>query len=127
MRGIAHVLAGGVGHLALLQVEARVRELVEVADVIVVHVGEDHVAHGAGIDAEQGQALGRAAQESALALLGHLGREAGIDHVGAGRADRQPGVVVHRHGPVVRIAADEVIAPPRLARGVAQCIDFVLR
>ena len=88
---------------------------------------EDHVAHGAGIDAEQGQALGRAAQESALALLGHFGREAGIDHIGAGRAGHQPGVVVHRHRSVVRIAANEVIAPLRLARGITQCVDLVLR
>jgi hypothetical protein len=124
---IAHVLAGGVGHLALLQVEARVRELVEVADMVVVHVGQDHVAHRPGIDAQQRQALDRAAQERALALLGHLGGEARIDDVGATRAHRQPDEIVHRHGAVVRIAADEVIAPLGLARGVAEREDLVLR
>ena len=88
--GVAHVLARGVGHLAFLQVEARLRKLVEVADVVVVHVREDHVAHVAGLDAQEGEAVDRAAQEGALALLGHLGREAGVDDVGAARARRPP-------------------------------------
>src|SRR5829696_9675810 len=37
----------------------------------------------------------------------------------------QPDEVVHRHGPVVRIAADEVGAAQRVARGVSDGEDFV--
>ena len=61
---IAHVLAGGIGHLARLQVEARVGKLVEVADVVVVHVSEDDIADVAGIDADELQAVDGAAQEA---------------------------------------------------------------
>jgi hypothetical protein len=41
---------------------------VEVADVVVVH-GEDHVAHGVRLHAQQRQAVDGTAQEAALALF----------------------------------------------------------
>jgi hypothetical protein len=43
--------------------EAGIGKLVKVADMIVVHVGEDHIAHGAGLDPQQRQALDGTAQE----------------------------------------------------------------
>ena len=55
--------ARGVGHLALLQMEAGIGKFVEVADMIVVHVGEDHIAHGAGLEPQQHQAVDGTAQE----------------------------------------------------------------
>jgi hypothetical protein len=118
-------LPGGVGHLALLQVEPRIGKLVEVADVVVMHVGEDDVLDRARVDAKEPQALRRTTQEGAPPLLGHFRGEAGIHHAGRSGPDHQPGVVVHRHGPVVRVAADEMVAPACLARRVAQRIDFV--
>ena len=47
--------------------EGRLRELVEVADVVVVQMGDDHVAHLARVDAEQLQAFHRRAEALALA------------------------------------------------------------
>lgn len=99
----------------------------EVADVVVVHVREDDVAHGLRADAKQLQRLRRAAQERAVAFLGHLGGEAGVDDEGAGRTDRDPGVVIHRHRRIVRVAADEIVAAASAARGVAQRMDLVFR
>jgi hypothetical protein len=95
------------------------------ADVVVVQVREDHVLHGVAIDADELQGLDRVAQEGALALLRGLLGEAAVDHEGALGAFRDPHEVVHRHRPVVRIAADEMVRPPRLARRIADGEEFV--
>ena len=52
---IAHVAPGGVGQLALLEMKARVRKAVEIADMVVMQMGEDDILDRVGIDAEQGQ------------------------------------------------------------------------
>ena len=57
---VAHVAAGREAHLGILEMEPRGGEIEERADVVVVHVGDDDVLHGRGLDAEQGQALARA-------------------------------------------------------------------
>src|SRR5215831_14144089 len=103
-----------------LQVDACVGELVEVAEVVVVHVREDHVARAAGLHAQQYQTVNGTAQESALSLLRHLAGEARIDQVDGAGTRGHPHEVVHRHGPVVRIATDEMVAALRLAGGVAE-------
>jgi hypothetical protein len=48
-----------------------------------------------------------------------------IDDVGAAGPHRCPHEVVHRHGGLVRIAADEVVAPQGVAGGIAQREDLV--
>ena len=58
-----HVAPGGVRHLAILQVEARLWEEIEIADVVVVQMGDDDVLHRCRIHAEQPQAFRRRAQE----------------------------------------------------------------
>ena len=65
---MAHVAAGREAHLRVLEVKPCGGEIEERADMVVVHVREDDVLHGRGLDAQQGQALARAAQEGALAL-----------------------------------------------------------
>jgi hypothetical protein len=81
----------------------RFGKFVEVADVIIVHVGEDHVANGAGFQPQQRQALDGAAQKGAFARPRHFGGKTSVDHIGAVAAERDPSVVVHRHRTVVRI------------------------
>jgi len=115
---VAHVAAGGELHLGVLQVEARLRELVEGADVVVVQVRDDHVAHLGGVDVEQAQGFPGLAQQHPLALLGHVGVETGVDDDGALGVAHHPDEVVHGHRRVVRIAADEVVRTTRFARRV---------
>ena len=74
-----HVAAGRVVDLRLLQMELRLRETIESADVVVVQVGQDHVLHGVAVDADELQRIDRIAQERALALRGRLRREAAVD------------------------------------------------
>ena len=76
---IAHVAPGGVGQLALLEMKPRFRKAVEIADMVVMQMGEDDVLDRIRIDAERGQRLDRTAQKCALALLRYLGVKAGID------------------------------------------------
>ena len=40
---VAHAAPGRIGHLAILQVEARVGETVEIAGVVVMQMGDDDV------------------------------------------------------------------------------------
>jgi hypothetical protein len=49
--GLAHAGAGAVGHLAGLQVERGLGEILHAAGVVPVHVGQHDVRHLRGIDA----------------------------------------------------------------------------
>ena len=53
MARFQHVPPGGKGHFTILQVKIRFRELVEIADVVVMKVGDDHVLDGFGVDADK--------------------------------------------------------------------------
>jgi hypothetical protein len=78
---------GGEGHLALLEMKARVGQLVEIADVIVVQMGNDDVGDRVGFDADQFETLDRAAQELALAPCRDFRGKAGVDQERAIRSD----------------------------------------
>jgi hypothetical protein len=54
-----HVPTGRVRELAVLQMKARPRKQIEIADVVVMQVREDHVLGGRGIHAEQAQTVRR--------------------------------------------------------------------
>ena len=123
---VAHVRPGDEAHLALLQMKARDREFVEIADMVVMQMRQHHVGDRLRRDAELGQRVHRAAQELALALGRDLLGEAGVDHHDTALAADHPGEIIHRHRRVVRVAADEMVGAPGLARGVADGENFVL-
>ena len=64
---LEHVAAGREVHLPILQVEPRVGELIEAADVVVVQVGEHHCRRGRGIDTDQREAFGCSSQQAPIA------------------------------------------------------------
>ena len=105
---MAHVAAGRVMQFGLLQMELGIRETMKIADMVVVHMGQDHVLDRARVDAEQAERLHRATQERALAPFRYFGVKAGIDDDGPTPAPCHPDEIVHRHRPVMRIAADEM-------------------
>ena len=115
---VAHVAAGRVVQFDLLQMELRRREAVIGADMVVMHMGQDHVLDRRGVDADQRQRLRRAAQMPAPARRGDLGGKAGIDDDRAVRRDRHPDEIIHRHRAVMRVAADEMVGAPGVALGV---------
>ena len=122
---VAHVAAGRVVQLDLLQVELRRRKAVIGADVVVMHMGEDHVLDRVGIDADQRQRLGRAAQMAAPARRRDLCGKAGVDDHRAVRRDRHPDEIIHRHRAVMRVAADEMVGAPGVALGIADRVELV--
>ncbi len=113
--------------LRLLQVKARLREAVEVADVVVVEVGEDHVLDVLRGYAEQPEGVDGVAEVRALAARRDFLGEAAIDDEAAALADHQPEEVVHRHGAVVRVAAYKIVLPAAVAGGVADGVHLVGR
>jgi hypothetical protein len=62
---------------------------------------------------------------AAAARRSDLGGKTGINDKAALGADRRPNEIIHRHRPVMRIAADEMIAAPRVALGIADRIELV--
>ena len=107
--------------------KSRAREAVEISDVVVMQMRKDHIFDRVRIDVEQSQRLYRTAQERSLSPLRHLLPEAGVDDKAPSLSLCQPHEIVHRHGAIVRIAANEVIAPTRLASGVADGKELVRR
>ena len=88
-------------------------------DMVVMQMSEDNVLDRRYIDVERAERLHRTAQERPLPLLRYFRVEASVDDEGAAASPRQPHEIVHRHRAVVRIAADEMIAAPRIAGGIA--------
>ena len=82
---MAHAAAGGVGHLGILEVIARIREQVVIAGVIPMHVGRDHMIDMIGLDAERFEPVADRLDDLAAAFLGGLFVKTGIDHEGAVR------------------------------------------
>jgi len=93
--------------------------------MVVMHVGQDHVGDSVAVEAHQAQRLGRAAQVPPAARRRDLGGKPGIDHKAAFSADGRPDEVVHRHRPVMRVAADEMVGAPGVALGIADRIELV--
>jgi hypothetical protein len=106
-------------------VEGRGGKEIEVADVIVMEMGDDDILYGFRFRPEKPQARGWTANVITAALRRNRRRKAGVDdHLAAAAAD-QPDEIVERHRAVVRITADEVLRPaPRVMR-ILDRVDLV--
>ena len=130
LKGVAefwvfHVAPGRILHFWFLQMEPRLGEFVEAADMIIMQVGNHHIFDLIRINAQQLQAFNWAAQVIALALGSDLRREAGINDHRAVFIHRSPNKVIHRHGRIMRVATDEMLRALGIAHGVTQRIDAV--
>src|SRR5437667_4990405 len=124
---VPYIAPGGEGEFAFLEVETRVRQLVKIADVIVVQVRQNDISDRVRLDIELPQTVDRTAQERAFPASRGFGGEAGVDQEHALRPDDHPGKVVHRHGTVVRVAADKMVSAPRVAGRILDGENFVVR
>ena len=125
--GIEHVPPGGEGHFLVLEVEDRLGKLIEIADVVVMEVGDDHVLDGGRVDTDGGQAFRRATDMVAAPGFCRFGIEAGIDNEGAGLRDRRPDEIIDGHGIVGVRRVDEIKRLGAVVGGVAdreQLVDF---
>src|SRR5215470_3590545 len=99
--------------------KTRLGKAVEIADMVVMQMREDHILDRVRVNAEETERLHRTAQEGALAPLRDFGVEAGVDDKRSPAAARDPDEVIHRHRPIMRIATDEMRGAARVTGGVA--------
>src|SRR5262249_24977066 len=122
---MTHAAAGGVGHLGVLDVIARIGEQVVVAGMIPVHVGGDHVINLVGCNTERLQALAYGMNDGARAFLGGGFVEAGIADKRAVRPLDHPDVIRDRCHLIMRIAENVIFRALACMRRVADRIDLV--
>ena len=122
---ISHVATGRVVNFRLLQVEARRREAAEIATMVVVQMRQHHVFHRGRLNSDQPHRPDWTTKKSASTLRRDLLGESDIDDNGAFLSLSDPDEVVHGHGRVMRVAADEVVTPLRVAHGIADGVEFV--
>src|SRR5450830_871276 len=116
---IAHVVTCGVMNLRFLQVEARLREPVKVSDMVVMQMRKNDVADLLGINLEKLQRVDRAAKKCSFSFRRHFGGEAAIDNECPLAGNGNPEKIIHRHRTVVRVTADEIVSPLRIAHRIA--------
>jgi hypothetical protein len=122
---VAHVAAGAVRHLAILEVVARAGEQVVIAAVVVVQVADDDVGHLFRVDVDRPQSLGHRLDDDAAALGGHGRVESRVEDERSVRAFDHPHEVGERLVGVVWIAADVVLMGRAIVMRVADGEDFV--
>src|SRR5665213_4183288 len=122
---VAHRASRRKRHVPILQMKPRVREAVEIARVIVVKMGQDHVGYSIGIHADQPQGIRGIAQQTAPAPRRRFLREPCIYQESAVAPAQYPDEVIEVGGELVRIGQDEVLAGMPVAKvGVADGEDF---
>ena len=126
-QAVAHASPGGEAHFTVLQMEPRLGEAIEIARVIVMQMGDDHVANAVGADAEIFERIGGIDHQCAGALARGDRIESGIDQNIAVTATDQPDEIIEVRSLVVNIRCQIVLM--RLAAGVgciADRIDFAV-
>ena len=108
VRGIEHMPPGGEGHFPVLKVEIGGREFIEVADMVIMKMGDNDVLDRCRIDTDGGQAFGRTPDQGAAPVIGGFGSETHIDNEGALIGYRRPDKIINGHGFVRVRGVDEV-------------------
>ena len=124
---VTHAAPGRVAHLAVLQMEPGIGKAIEIAGVVVVQMGDDHVLDAVRLDAEVFERIDRVERELAGARLGLFGVEPGIDQDLTATAPDQPDEIIEvlRRG-LMRIRHQKIqIGGARRHRRIAQGVDFV--
>jgi hypothetical protein len=97
----------------------RLGEQVIISGVVVMHVSDDDIRHLLVLYAYRPQAFIHGTYQGASALLCLFRAESGIDDEAVLRANDGPDEIVQGHGPVVGIAAQEVMGGSALEVRVA--------
>ena len=121
----AGITPGPEGHLAVLHDKGGVGEVGDIADMVVVEMGEDDVVDRGTVNAKPAQPLGRGVKESASAPRRRLAGEAAVDDHRSLRRDRRPDEEIHGRRSVVRVGAIEPRTMRRQALRVLEGIQLV--
>jgi len=121
-RLMAHAAPGGIGHFAILQVVARLREQLVIAAMVVMQMADDDSLDRLWRDAERNQPLAHRLDHLALAFSTHRLIKAGVDDDRARRSHNRPDEKIERLQHVVRVTVDEI---GRRAAGMVAILDGV--
>src|SRR6185312_16230364 len=119
---MAHAAAGGVSHLGILDVIARIGKEIVVAGMVPMHVRRDHVVDFVGRNTERLQTLSNGMDDLAGALLCRHFIETRVADESAVRTLDNPNVVGDRCHLVMRIAKDVIL---RALAGMSRVTDSV--
>src|SRR5262249_7775134 len=122
---MAHAAAGGVGHLGVLDVVARIGEQIVIASVVPVHMCRDHVIDLVGPNPERLQAFANRMGDFARTFLCRHVVETRVADERAVRTLNDPDVVGDRCHLVMRIAKNVILRPSTGMRPVTDSVDFV--
>lgn len=113
-------------HLLFLHDEGGGRKLLQVADVIVMEMREDHERNRLAVYAQFSEPFGRAAKMVPTTPGGYLGAEADIDYDSVFFRNHRPDEIVHGHGRVVRIVSMKVLVAARGPCSVPDSVHLVV-
>ncbi len=99
-----HVPPGDVAVLLFLDMEPGIGELVEIADMVPMHVADDHVVDLGRVDADEAQPLAGTAEVLVLPAARRFLGKAHVDDDDAVGALGAPDEEIHRHRPVMRVS-----------------------
>src|SRR5579872_3503108 len=122
---VAHAASGGVGHLGILDVIARVGEKIVIAGVVPVHVRGNDVIDFVWLHAQRLQTFIDGVNDFSRALLGSSLIKSGIAYEGSVWSLDHPHVVRNRGHLIVRIAENVVLGTLTRVARVADRVDLV--
>lgn len=112
---MAHGAAGGERHLAILQMEARIGETIEIAGVVVMEMSDDYIGNAIRIDADKTQRIDGVTNPFAAAANGCFVGEAGVKNERSIAAARHPDEVIEVGGELMGIGRDEIFVRVAIA------------
>src|SRR5262245_44991734 len=119
---MAHAAAGGVGHLGILDVIARIGAAIVIAGMVPVHMRRDHMIDLVGPNAERLQPFTDRMGDFARAFLCRRVVKTRVADESAMRTLNDPDVVGDRRHLVMRIAKDVIL---RALTGMSPVTDSV--
>ena len=105
--------------------KARLGEQLQIARMVIMHVGNDHILNRVGVNIQQRQTFNWRAEEAAAPALAFLLVVAHIDDDGMPVIAYDPDEIVHGDGCVVRIALHEHAAALPHAVAVFNGVYFI--
>ena len=105
--------------------EARLREQTQIAGMVIMHMGDDHVFDSGGINVQQCQTFSRRAQKAAAPAFAFLSAIAHIDDDSTLVVADDPDEIIHGDRRIMGVAVHEHGTTHAHAVTVFDSVDFV--
>ena len=122
-----HIFACGEMQLLFLQVELRLGKTVKMPGMIIMKMCQNNVLNRVCGHTKRRHTVYRTMQKLSSAPGGNSFGKAGVDHHMMIAAAGQPDKIIHRHRPVMRVAANKMFASFGITHGIADSIELIDR